>query len=150
MATPVIYRSPSHYADTVHLLSPALAPTALAQLAYALTVPEFAPRSSKWGKVRKAHLAQHSVCAACGSRQELQVHHVKPYHLFPDLELDPGNLITLCQMPSRLCHFIFGHHYNWTLYNHDVRTEAANHLASVARTLREQELASIPLPEGGQ
>lgn len=75
-------------------------------------------RSSQWDKVRREHLANHPYCAACGYTKQLQVHHIKPYHLFPELELDPTNLITLgVDCPSGNHHYLFGHLHNWRSYN---------------------------------
>jgi 5-methylcytosine-specific restriction protein A len=54
-------------------------------------------RSPHWDAVRKTHLKNNAVCAACGATTSLQVHHIRPFHLFPELELDPTNLITLCE-----------------------------------------------------
>lgn len=64
-----------------------------------------APRSSKWPAVREEWIIEHPECAACGSREMLNVHHIKPFHLHPELELDRGNLITLC----REHHYRIGH-----------------------------------------
>ena len=50
-------------------------------------------RSPKWPGVEKLHLKFHPVCEACGSDKKLNVHHKKPFHLFPQLELDMNNLI---------------------------------------------------------
>ena len=55
-------------------------------------------RSPHWESVRNLHLKNNSVCAACGKTNNLQVHHIRPFHLFPELELDLGNLITLCEV----------------------------------------------------
>ena len=72
-------------------------------------------RSSQWRRVRADHVKEYYICACCGGTKKLEVHHIKPVHLFPELELEPMNLITLC---SRMkCHFIFGHLYNWESYN---------------------------------
>ena len=54
-------------------------------------------RSPQWGSVRKKHLKNNPVCAACGAKIGVQVHHIRPFHLFPELELEPSNLITLCE-----------------------------------------------------
>jgi len=54
-------------------------------------------RSPKWSATRNRHLKLHSGCEACGSVENVQVHHIKPFHLFPELELEPTNLITLCE-----------------------------------------------------
>ena len=62
-------------------------------------------RSSKWSSVRNEFVSRNPFCAACGSRKDLNVHHVKPFHSNPELELDMKNLITLC----REHHFRIGH-----------------------------------------
>lgn len=74
-------------------------------------------RSNKWPQVRNQHIKKHNKCAACGSITKLEVHHIKPVHLFPDQELDPTNLITLC---DKNCHFIFGHLMNWKSWNTEI------------------------------
>lgn len=58
----------------------------------------------------------------CGYRgRGLQVHHIKPFHLHPDLELDPDNLITLCEIKGRDHHLLIGHLDDWEAYNPNVR-----------------------------
>ena len=47
-----------------------------------------------------------------------EVHHIKPVGLYPALELDPKNLITLCGNPR--CHLDKGHLGNWRSYNETV------------------------------
>lgn len=96
-------------------------------------------RSSKWPAVRDAYLVLHPACEACGSRDDLDVHHVKPFHIDPTRELDPTNLITLCSSDrtpdngaeSRNCHLHIGHKCadgrgRWTCENPDVRKDAAD------------------------
>lgn len=83
------------------------------------------PRSSKWELVRSVHLEAHDRCEVCGSARLLNVHHKKPYHLFPELELDPTNLITLCEGQSVNCHLLFGHLKNWSSYNKDIDRDVA-------------------------
>lgn len=77
----------------------------------------FGVRSSHWGDVRKAHLKKHPKCEVCGKKPE--VHHIKPYHLHRELELDPNNLISLC----RTDHFLFGHLCDWKAYNPEARKD---------------------------
>lgn len=85
-----------------------------------------AERSPKWPAARRRHLKKHPECAACGSRVGLQVHHVVPFHKAPELELDPGNLITLCESVGGLeCHELLGHGDNWQCHVPDVRAIAA-------------------------
>lgn len=83
-------------------------------------------RSSLWPHVRRGFLKSHGVCEACGSTRKLEVHHVQPFHLRPDLELDPSNLITLCEAKDRDCHLRLGHLLSWQSYNVSVRADAAH------------------------
>lgn len=78
-----------------------------------------------WRRVRDEHLRNHPECAVCGRKTNLVPHHVVPVHVDPSLELDPGNLITLCEGPAFNCHLFFGHLRNWTRFNPDVRADAA-------------------------
>lgn len=82
----------------------------------------FAARSPKWHSVRKQHLKKNGRCAACGSTKKLEVHHIKPVHKNPELELDPKNLITLCANP---CHIVFGHLMNFKSWNINVINDCA-------------------------
>ena len=50
------------------------------------------PRSSKWATVRKKHLQKQPICQVCGAEDNLQVHHIEPFHNDPDKELDENNL----------------------------------------------------------
>lgn len=81
------------------------------------------PRSSLWRAVRKTHLKEFNACLACGGRVSLEVHHLMPYHQYPELELDKNNLITLCDSKSR-CHWIIGHLLNWRSYNPHAKADA--------------------------
>lgn len=84
-----------------------------------------AKRSPHWPAVEHAHKAAHPDCAACGSVQSTEVHHVLPFHLFPQHELDPENLITLCRH-SPDCHIHIGHGGNFKDYNPNIRADAAS------------------------
>lgn len=90
------------------------------------------PRSPKWREAEKVHLAQYSSCAACGGNTRLQVHHEKPFHLDPQLELDPKNLVTLCMGPFE-CHLRIGHGDFFKAYNPNVRADAQTVLLEPAR-----------------
>jgi 5-methylcytosine-specific restriction protein A len=74
-------------------------------------------RSPSWNRVRKEHLAQFPECSACGRKDNLEVHHIIPYHVDNSRELDPSNLITLC---GKYCHFVFGHLMDWKSWNTNV------------------------------
>lgn len=80
----------------------------------------FQGRSPKWYEVRKSHLLLQISCRACESRKKLEVHHIEPFDLKPELELEPSNLITLC----RKCHLIFGHFGNYRTYNPNVVSDS--------------------------
>lgn len=82
-------------------------------------------RSPMWGRVRADHLDEFPTCAACGRRRRLEVHHVKPFHLFPALELEPSNLLTLCEDEVISCHLLVGHAGAWTAWNPHARADAA-------------------------
>lgn len=60
-------------------------------------------RSSKWSRVQKEFLSKNPICAICGSSKKLNVHHKLPFHLYPELELEESNLVTLC-MDTSECH----------------------------------------------
>lgn len=81
--------------------------------------PLLSIRSKKWKKVRNAFLKANPVCACCGCDSNLNVHHIKPFYLFPELELEPTNLITLCETNSKgiNCHLLIGHLGNYRNIN---------------------------------
>jgi len=81
-------------------------------------------RSPHWPAVEHAYRKEHPVCEACGSDARLNVHHKKPFHLDPELELDPNNLITLC-MGSNECHLLIGHGDNFKAYNRNVMNDVS-------------------------
>lgn len=89
--------------------------------------PNGAKRSNKWPTVRKAFLRTSPTCSLCGGKKKLEVHHVKPFHLHPELELDPNNFITLCENKGDglNCHLLFGHLGNFKSVNDSVRTDAS-------------------------
>ena len=82
-------------------------------------------RSSKWSALEKNFLKQHPACAACGSSNRLNVHHIKPFHLHPELELEPTNLITLCMDKTNECHIRLGHGGDFKAYNPYVEEDVA-------------------------
>lgn len=77
-------------------------------------------RSTKWASVRNKFLKTNTKCVVCGSLKNLVVHHKLPFHLYPELELDVSNLVTLCESSPVNCHFLFGHLMDWKKYNPDV------------------------------
>jgi len=81
--------------------------------------PKGARRSSKWRGVRAKHLEDNPTCAVCGSSLVLEVHHIIPFHIAPDKELDPENLMTLCENRRYgiNCHLLIGHLGNYRRTN---------------------------------
>lgn len=88
--------------------------------------PITAKRSPHWSTVRKAHLEKFPTCAVCGGSVKLQVHHRRPFHLHPELELDESNLITLCEAGKGgvSCHLFIGHLSNFRGWNPNVKEDA--------------------------
>lgn len=82
--------------------------------------------------MRAKHLKDNPTCAGCGATKHLEVHHIRPFHLFPDEELDPHNLMTLCETPGWECHRIIGHKGNWR----DYRLDPACIAAEIAEALK--------------
>lgn len=83
-------------------------------------------RSPQWPGVRATHLASNPTCIVCGGTGGLQVHHVRPFHVHPELELDPNNLVTLCTTNGTLnCHIRFGHLDNFkNKWNPNIKVDA--------------------------
>lgn len=76
-------------------------------------------RHHRWPQVAQLHLALHPRCEACGGTAHREVHHLIPISYDPAKELDPANLLTLCDHPEAAisCHLAIGHLGDWTLYN---------------------------------
>lgn len=81
------------------------------------------PRAKEWPKLRGKWLKHYPRCALCGGKEKITVHHIRPFHLHPELELDNTNLITLCEGKKVVnCHLVFGHFGNFrTKYNANVK-----------------------------
>ena len=88
--------------------------------------PKGAKRSPKWAKVRKAKLLLQPECEVCGCTHALEVHHVIPFHIAPEKELDIDNLIVLCQNKKYgiNCHLLIGHMGNFKTFNILCRIDA--------------------------
>jgi 5-methylcytosine-specific restriction endonuclease McrA len=83
-------------------------------------------RSPQWQKVRNVFLKQYPECAVCGSKSNLEVHHIVPFHVNHLKELSPANLITLCENSSKgvTCHLLFGHLGDYKKDNPNVEEDA--------------------------
>lgn len=77
-------------------------------------------RSNKWPALRKQWLKDHPCCAVCNSRKRCVPHHKLPVHKYPSLELEPNNLVTLCEGDGVNCHFLFGHLGDWRSWNFQI------------------------------
>lgn len=93
-------------------------------------------RSPHWPTIRKHHLQNNPTCAACGDKSKLEVHHIQPFHLHPELELEPSNLITLCESKSYgiICHLLIGHNGNYKNINPSVVQDSAIWLQKLSNT----------------
>jgi hypothetical protein len=99
-----------------------------------------ADRSPRWHIIRRRWLILHPLCAACGQGDHLEVHHVQPFYLFPELELDEGNLLTLCSKgPGGMdCHLVIGHSGDWKAYNKDSVADASRFLEMLTKRIYER------------
>lgn len=81
-----------------------------------------AKRSSSWGTFRRIHIKDY--CELCeqkkGILHPLELHHCKPFHLFPELEESLDNVITVC----RHCHIRYAHLGSYRSYDIDIKLEA--------------------------
>jgi hypothetical protein len=84
-------------------------------------------RSEQWPEVRNTFLKENPSCAVCGGTKRLQVHHIVPFNVAPDLELEKDNLITLCTSKKYgiNCHLLIGHLGNFKRANLNVKADAA-------------------------
>lgn len=77
-------------------------------------------RSKDWPEARREHLRREPWCRGCGAATGLEVHHIEPFHAAPWRELDPKNLLTLCENIGRQCHLRKGHLGNWKNINPNI------------------------------
>lgn len=98
------------------------------------------PRSPRWPAVRRAHLAKHPRCAACGRLSGAEVHHILPVSApgGKAAELDPSNLLTMCDDSTRSCHFFLAHLLNWSAHDPDIARHAAEFRARLEASRRRQ------------
>lgn len=102
-----------------------------------------APRSTRWAALAKRFLAAHPRCELCGAKAGLIVHHVQPFHMFPELELVEANLIVLCEGGTKAlnCHLWFGHLGDFKLWNPSVREDVSLWRDKKAQAIRESRAA---------
>lgn len=80
-------------------------------------------RSTHWPTVEKHFLEAHPACECCGTTIRLQIHHIRPFHIERDLELDPTNLITMC-MSRNECHLRIAHGDDFKAFCPNIRKYA--------------------------
>ena len=90
---------------------------------------------AQWRRTRNHFIRIQDDCQMCGADKQLQVHHVRPWHLYPELRYEHSNLITLCQP----CHFRFGHGRNWQAYNPDITNLVVHVRKSLTNTVYRAE-----------
>ena len=94
-----------------------------------------APRSGHWPVVRRQHLEKFPACVVCGdTKGKIEVHHITPFHLHPELELDPNTLSTLGENMNNgvSCHLLFGHLGNFKSVNPNVVEDANTWAGKIA------------------
>ena len=98
-------------------------------------IPAGKARSGHWPTVRKEHLEKSPKCAVCGGDKNLEVHHIRPFHLHPNLELNPSNLITLCESKDNgvNCHLLFGHLGNFKSFNVNVKKDSSSWISKILK-----------------
>jgi len=84
-------------------------------------------RNKGWRKLRNAFV-KGKTCEVCGSKKKLEVHHILPFHMYPLFEMEPTNLMVLCDGSNRYgiksCHLAVGHLGNYRRSNIDSFTDA--------------------------
>ena len=69
-----------------------------------------ARRAWATAKVMKKYRKEHPRCAWCGRNRRVQIHHIVPVSVIPNMADDYDNLITLC---AKRCHITLGHSGNY-------------------------------------
>ena len=80
-----------------------------------------ARRSSDWPRFRRKQIKDE--CELCGEKgallSPLELHHIRPFALFPALECSPQNVATGC----RKCHLKFYHLGSFRSYNPQIKAD---------------------------
>lgn len=89
-------------------------------------------RSKLWPRFRRDYAKkQPKICSLCGGKKRVQLHHILPFHKYPELELDENNVIWLCEGKARNCHFNMGHLNSFKSWNVNIKYDAVYWLAKV-------------------
>lgn len=97
------------------------------QAAFDYLMATTAGRSPRWPALRRRWLASNPACLACGAKDGVEVHHIFPVHVAPNLELDELNLATFC----RPHHLYLAHLGDWDSWNPTCLSDARRWLAKV-------------------
>lgn len=77
-------------------------------------------RSPQWPALRDRWIAGRC-CAVCGANKFVEAHHIIPFEIAPEKELDEANLVPLCSDDHGCdCHLLFGHLGSFLCYNPDI------------------------------
>jgi hypothetical protein len=102
------------------------------------------PRSPQWPAFRDRWIAGRP-CAVCGANQFVEAHHIIPFEMAPERELDEDNLIPLCSDNRGCdCHLLFGHLGSFLCYNPSVVEDAVwmrNKISARIRSENQQDSA---------
>ena len=86
-------------------------------------------RSPKWRALSDRFLKEHPACAATGRIKGKGIivvaHHIIPYHVQPDLELEWENLIPMSEGGTWNAHLWMAHLGEWADWNPRIREDAA-------------------------
>lgn len=85
------------------------------------------PRHPDWPKKSRAWMAAgHGVCEVCGSKATV-VHHLWPFHFYPELEMEEWNWHAVCEGEGRSlnCHLTIGHSGTFRAFNPNFVVDAA-------------------------
>lgn len=82
-------------------------------------------RSPEWGKFKREFAETHpKVCAVCGTTKKVALHHLRPFHLHPELELSENNMLWVCERQGHDHHFFVAHLENFKSYNPNAKEDA--------------------------
>ena len=89
-------------------------------------------RSSAWPEWSDRYMARHPFCAVTGRLiwrngkfiVEAALHHIVPFHLDPERELDETNVLPMTEAPPFNAHLIVGHLGDWRSFNPEVVEDA--------------------------
>lgn len=101
--------------DPINFPSVTLAPIESTDYHDYLVGAKATKRHKDWNDKRIEKVRKTPFCEFCKGVKLLQVHHKKPFHLWPELEMEDDNLCVLCE--ANRCHVMAGHLGNYKSYN---------------------------------